>query len=124
MSGEPKAEGADKATLGVTAAGADVLAKIMDRDDLFNTEAAAFKAAIALALSLELEISEVPLPIRTKWALGGIMSDVIELIGWYRESDRPVELANKLAEAGLLHIAAEIEVGTSIDRLFSVQAVL
>lgn len=120
---QPTSEGADKTTLGVTDAGRVILEHVMERDDLFNTEAAAFKAVIALALSLELQVSEVPLTIRTKWALGGTMSDLIELVGWYCETDRPVELANRLADAGLAHVADAIGVGASIDRIFAVQTV-
>lgn len=116
-------ESADKTTLGVTEAGRVILEQVMMRDDLFNTEAAAFKAAIALALSLELQVSEVPLPIRTKWAVGGTMSDLIDLVGWFCDTDRPVELANRLADAGLAHVAEAIEVGASIDRVFAVETV-
>ena len=120
---QPASEGADKTTLGVTEAGRIILEQIMERDDLFNTEAAAFKAVIALALSLELQVSEVPLTIRTKWAVGGTMSDLVDLVGWYCQSDRPVELANRLADAGLAQVADAIAVGASIDRIFAVQTV-
>ncbi|WP_230008840.1 hypothetical protein [Microbacterium sp. Bi128] len=120
---QPALEGADKTTLGVTEAGRIILEQIMERDDLFNTEAAAFKAVIALAWSLELQVSEVPLPIRTKWAVGGTMSDLVDLVGWYCQSDRPVELANRLADAGLAQVADAIAVGASIDRIFAVQTV-
>lgn len=114
-------ESLDKATLGVTESGAEVLEKIMTRPDLFATEAAAFKSAVALALSLGLEPTGDPIRIRTKWSLGGIMNDLAEMVSWYADTETPVDMANRLADAGLAHLADLVDLGAPVGALFSLQ---
>lgn len=112
----------DKATLGVTDFGGEILTGLMKRDDLFSSEAAAFKSAVALALSLGLEPTQDPFRIKTKWGSGGTMSDLMELVGWYGETDRPVDLANRLADAGLRQLAEQVKIGAPVAALYSLKS--
>lgn len=49
------------------------------------------------------------------------MNDLAEMVTWYADTDTPVDTANRLADAGLAHLAELIEVGAPVGTLFSLK---
>lgn len=95
----------EKVTVGVTDAGAQHLAALMDTE-WFETEMAVYLLAISTALARNLVVSEKPLAgVKTKFNVGsldrdGRLRDLVQLMGPENLSD-PYEYAEKLAEVGL-----------------------
>lgn len=110
---------ADKNTIGLSVAGSEVLSKLVtDRNDLFESEAAAFKAVTALAIRLGLAPSPATGGYSTKWALSGTMKELTDFLAWYLETDAPARLAERMADAGFMHIAQKVDLNASLAEIF------
>lgn len=74
---------------------------------LFETEAGAFKACVALAIDKGLE----PKPFskgKTTWN-ATTMSDLVDILEWYQQSTTPIRLANELGYAGIEYLSAALQ---------------
>ena len=109
----------DKVTIGLSDAGQQIMTKIVgDRQDLFSTEAAAFKSLVSLAIRLGLQPSDVQTT--TKWNAGSL-ADLVEFVGWYLKTETPVRLAERLGEAGLQHVARSVDRGDNVMDIFEIK---
>lgn len=68
-------------------------------DTLFETEAGAFKACVALAIEKGLEPRAFPKG-KTTWN-ATTMADLVDFLSWYESTKSPIRLANELGFAGL-----------------------
>ena len=71
-------------------------------ETLFETEAGAFKACVALAIEKKL----APAPFqkgKTTWN-ATTMSDLVEFLTWHESTKTPIRLANELGFAGLSYL--------------------
>lgn len=110
----------DKVTIGLSDAGQQIMLKIVgDRKDLFSTEASAFKSVVSLAIRLGLAPSDSQ-PNTTKWNAGSL-ADLIEFVGWYMNTERPVRLVERLGEAGLQHVARSVDRGDNVLDIFEIK---
>lgn len=85
-------------------------------EELFETEAGAFKACVALALQKEL----APVPFSkglTTWN-PTTMSDLVDFVQWYTGSNTPVRTANELGHAGLEYFRAQLDLGKDPKDIF------
>jgi hypothetical protein len=85
-------------------------------EELFQTEAGAFKACVALALEKQL----TPTPFTkglTTWN-PTTMSDLVDFVQWYTGTNTPVRMANELGFAGLEYFRVQIESGKDPKDIF------
>lgn len=115
---------ADKKQIGLTKAGNDALARLMDAG-LFNTETDAYKIGIAYALAKGLDPDSAPDGgYQTKFnAAGGldVYQDIRDLIAILRPGDatRPYATAEKLAELGVTELAERIAAHESMAEVLA-----
>jgi hypothetical protein len=85
-------------------------------ESLFETEAGAFKACVALAIEKGLD----PKPFKngkTTWN-ATTMSDLVDFLTWYQGTSSPIRLANELGFAGLNYYSESKNSGTDPKDLF------
>lgn len=105
-------EDVDKVTVGLTAEGRAALAELMTTG-WFRDEVDAYRVAIAVALSKGLVTDESRLKgVETKFNVGTLnrRDEVRQLLSRLvpEVSDRPIEYAERLADAGLRHLATKL----------------
>jgi hypothetical protein len=100
-----------RVTVGLTPAGAEALAKVMSTN-WFAEEKDAYKVGIAIALRAEINVDQPLGGATTKFNIGTLDPDqkVVALIQTFlgSEAGDPVVLAERLAEQGLLVLAAKL----------------
>jgi hypothetical protein len=111
----------DKAVIGVTAKGQEVLTRLLETG-WFRTEAAAFQAAAAFALASDLDL---PLDgsYGTKWNKGGALGSMLSFLEWYVPTSTPARQIEILAEAGLTAIGERLKPGANLTDVFSLREV-
>lgn len=85
-------------------------------ETLFETEAGAFKACVALAIEKGLE----PKPFqkgKTTWN-ATTMADLVDFLTWYESTKSPTRLANELGFAGLNYFAEAVDRGEEPKDIF------
>ncbi len=85
-------------------------------EELFQTEAGAFKACVALALSKGFAPADFSKG-KTTWN-ATTMSDLVEFLSWYCETNTPIRVANGLGFAGIQFVASEMENGKTPREIF------
>ena len=85
-------------------------------DQLFETEAGAFKACVALALSKGFAPADFSKG-KTTWN-ATTMSDLVEFLTWYCKTNTPIRVANGLGYAGIQFVEAEIANGKTPREIF------
>jgi hypothetical protein len=78
-------------------------------ESLFNTEAAAFKACVALALAEGIPPLDV-VKGSTTWNVA-TMSDLLDFVRWHQSTETPVRLCNSLGHAGIAHVRKQLASG-------------
>jgi hypothetical protein len=89
---------------------------VMLSETLFTTTAGAFKASVALALSKGLAPETFSNGLTQSTAT--TISDLVEFLEWYCETDTPVRLANGLGHAGVAYVKRELERGVDAKDIF------
>jgi len=85
-------------------------------ETLFETEAGAFKACVALAIEKKL----VPAPFqkgKTTWN-ATTMSDLVDFLTWHQSTKTPIRLANELGYAGLNYLDEALKRGADAKDIF------
>lgn len=85
-------------------------------ETLFETEAGAFKACVALALQKGFEPTEFSKG-KTTWN-GGTMEDLVDFLTWYSDTKLPIRLANGLGYAGVEFVEREMAKGAEPREIF------
>lgn len=85
-------------------------------DTLFETEAGAFKACVALAIEKGLEPKPFPKG-KTTWN-ATTMADLVDFLTWYESTKSPIRLANELGYAGLNYFEDAISRGEEPKEIF------
>jgi hypothetical protein len=78
-------------------------------ESLFETEAGAFKACVALAIQKGLAPAPFPKG-KTTWN-ATTMSDLVEFVTWHQATKTPIRLANELGYAGLQYLGEALKRG-------------
>lgn len=71
--------------------------------ELFETEAGAFKACVTLAIEKGLLPEPFPKG-KTTWN-ATTMSDLVDFLSWHQQTKTPIRLANELGYAGLNYLS-------------------
>lgn len=85
-------------------------------ETLFETEAGAFKACVALAIEKELK----PRPFqkgKTTWN-ATTMADLVDFLAWYESTKSPIRLANELGFAGINYFLEALNRGEEPKDIF------
>lgn len=85
-------------------------------EQLFETEAGAFKACVALALSKGFAPADFSKG-KTTWN-ATTMSDLVEFLTWYCKTNTPIRMANGLGYAGIQFVEAEMANDKSAREIF------
>ncbi len=83
----------------------------------FLTIGGAFKACVALAIAKNLSLVE-PTKVERTWQTGGAFSDVMDLVAWKFDSDRPAKMVEALGHTGLVHVREQVRAGASFTTIF------
>jgi hypothetical protein len=97
----------DNVFFSVSAKHKEILRKLTD--ELFETEASAFSACVALAVAKNLTPIDVVRG-QTTWN-AGTMNELVTFVSWKFKTDKPVNLSNKLGAAGIEFLASQIDAG-------------
>lgn len=112
----------DRVTVGLTPEGERQLAQVME-SRFFTEELTAYRVAIAVALAEdEVTPREEMKNVRTKFNVGsleeeGRLRDIVELVKPHASGEGVMNLAERLADAGIKIIAREVERGTPLRDL-------
>jgi hypothetical protein len=117
---EPAAQ-ADLIQIGVTPQAEEVILRLIDRG-WFNSEMAAFKAAVAYGLANCIEPTTGG-GLQTKWHVGGIdktgeFLEVVRMFHEFGENDRPWDYIRRVGDASLKAIGPRIEYADVPSDLF------
>ena len=117
---EPAAQ-ADLIQIGVTPQAEEVILRLIDRK-WFNSEMAAFKAAVAYGLANCIEPTTGG-GLQTKWHVGGIdktgeFLEVVRMFHEFGENDRPWDYIRRVGDASLKAIGPRIEYADVPSDLF------
>ena len=85
-------------------------------EQLFETEAGAFKACVALALSKGFAPADFSKG-KTTWN-ATTMSDLVEFLTWYCKTHTPIRVANGLGFAGIQFVESEMANGKTPREIF------
>lgn len=99
----------DLVTIGVTEQGDQIISKLLARG-WFETDLAAFKAAVAYAIANDIPPT-VDGRFQTKWNVGSLdrSGEFIEVVSLYTEGTRPWDLVRRLGDAALKALGPDIE---------------
>jgi hypothetical protein len=86
-------------------------------EQLFETEAGAFKACVALALSKGFAPADFSKG-KTTWN-ATTMSDLVEFLTWYCKTNTPIRVANGLGFAGIQFVESEMANGRTPREIFN-----
>lgn len=108
----------DLVTIGVTDEGNQVLERMIERG-WFETDMAAFKAAVAFGLANCISPTESG-RFQTKWNRGSLdqSGEFLEVVGLLYEGPRPWDHVRRVGDAALKVLAPRIERATVASELF------
>jgi hypothetical protein len=87
------------------------------QEQLFETEAGAFKACVSLALSKGSEPADFSKG-KTTWN-ATTMNDLVEFLTWYCKTNTPIRVANGLGYAGIQFVESEMANGKTPREIFN-----